>query len=564
MIEYIRKVGGQIVGFIGTLSPGRKAALVGTLVAVVVGISSLFFWAGEKTFHPLLSNLSPDDSASIIRVLREKNIPFTLDATGRNISVPPENLYELRLELATAGLPQSGLVGYEVFDKQTIGTTSFVQKVNQKRALEGELMRTINTIKGVKRSRVHLALPQRSPFVEDQKKASASIVVDLEPGTVLADKQIFGIGNLVARGVEGLDISDVVVMDSHGKVLSKNPGDPIAAATATQLDFRQKFEQDLEKRVEALLGRVVGDGKVVARVTADIDFSQVTETQTVYDQDGSATRSVQRDQKSMEGTRPGPYGLAGAQSNTPGQPPVANAQVKSDTKTTNETINYEIPQTVRKTSRPSWNVSKLSVAVMVDGKTVRSPEKDGQVKAKVEPWAPEKIQEFEKIVIGALGIDKKRGDSLEIKNIEFTREDFEEAQRILADNERKSYFYTMLSYGVIAISIVLFFLLVVRPFIKWLTENTIDSVDTFLPQTIEELERLQKSAILPGVEDAIPVLPERVDPEKVEGEMIKEKIITLVDANPHKAALVLRDWLHADGKKRPAEDAKAGGKAKGA
>ncbi len=543
--EYLKRVFTQIYDFLGSLSPARKVAVAATAITIIAGVSALFMWAGDNSYKPLMTNLNPEDSANIIRVVRETQVPFRVEDGGRVISVPPEELDRLRIELATRGLPQSSVVGYEVFDKQTLGTTSFVQKVNQKRALEGELMRTIGSIKGVRRSRVHLAMPSKSTFVEDQKKPTASVVLDLEPGVRLSEKQIYGVGTLVARAVEGMEVSDVVIVDSLGKTLSNNPSDPLAAATATQLDFRQKVEQDLEKRIEAMLSRVVGEGRVVARVSAEIDFSQVSETQTTYDADGAAIRSVRKDSKSMEGSRPGPQGPAGAAANTPGRDPAADlAQVRTDTKINDETTNYEIPQTVRRTVKPAWSVQKLSVAVVVDGKPVKATDENGAVLSKTEPWSPEKLKEFEDIVARAVGIDTKRGDTLEIKNMEFTREDFDEAQRLLAETERKSYVYNLAIYGVVGLIIVLFFMFVVRPFIKWLTENTIDSVDTFLPQTIEELERMQKNATLPGMEDVVPTMPDTMDPEKVEGEMIKEKIITLVDANPHKAALILKDWLN--------------------
>jgi flagellar M-ring protein FliF len=542
--EYLQKVFGQIAEFVKNLSPMKKLALAGTSFAIMGGIAALFMWASSTAYVPLMSNLNPEDSANIIRVLREKRIPFNVDTSGRNITVPPEEMDTLRLELASMGMPQTSVVGYEVFDKQQLGSTSFVQKVNQKRALEGELTRTIGTIKGVKRARVHLAMPQKSTFVEDQKKSTASVALDLEPGIVLNEKQIYGIGNLVARAVEGMEVDDVVILDQNGKMLSKNTSDPLAAATANQLDLQRKKEEDLEKRVEHLLGRVVGDGRVVAKVSAELDFAQVNETQTTYDQEGAAIRSTEKRNENMEGSRPGPQGLAGASSNLPGAPPAANGDIRNQTNKANEVTNYEVPQTVRRTIRPTGSIKRLSVAVMVDGKTVKTTGKDGVVQSKVEAWPAEKLKEFEDMAARAVGLDKARGDTLEIKNMEFTHEDFEEASRIIAEKEHRSYIQNIVMYGVIGIMILLFFLVVVKPFIKWVTENTIDSVDTFLPQTIEELERLQKNATLPGLEETVPVLPDKIDPEKVEGEMIKEKIITLVDANPHKAALILKDWLH--------------------
>jgi flagellar M-ring protein FliF len=223
--------------------------------------------------------------------------------------------------------------------------------------------------------------------------------------------------------------------------------------------------------------------------------------------------------------------------------------VKNDTKTVREIKNFDVPQTVRRVVRPNWEVKKLSVAVVVDGRTVRAPASaDGSVPASVknEAWTPEKLKEFESIVASAVGIDKKRGDSLEIKNMEFSHEDFEEANRIIQETERKSYVHNLTNYAIIGLAIMLFFFLVVRPFIRWFTDNTVDSVESFLPQTIEELEKMQKSAIIQGLDDSVPVAPEQLDPEKVQGEMLKEKIVTLIDSNPLKAALILRDWLGAD------------------
>jgi flagellar M-ring protein FliF len=525
--------------------------MVVTGLGIMIGMVMMFIWAGEKAYVPLMTNLNPEDATNIIRLLRDKKVPFKVDPSGRNISVPPEGLYEFRLELASMGLPQSSVVGYELFDKQSIGTSTFVQKMNQKRALEGELMRTINTIRGVRRSRVHLVTPQKSAFVEDQKKSTASVVVDLEPGVQLSEKQVYGIGNLVARAVEGMDVADVVIVDSNGKTLSKNTNDPLAAATASQMEFEQKFEHEMEKRVSDILSPMVGEGKVQARVTAELDFSQVSETQTLVDPDNSAILSVERRNDQMNMQRPGPYGVGGAASNLPGQPPAANGDVKNETTKNNEVINYKPQTTTRQVVKQLGMPKRLSVAVVIDGKPTRVTDKDGKVTSKTEAWSAEQIKGFEALVASAVGIDKKRGDVLEIKNMEFARPDFEEAERVVAEKERKSYIQNMVLYGVIGVAIILFFLVVVRPFIKWITENTIDNVDSFLPQTLEELEKLQKSAVLPGMEDAVPVVGDKLDPEKVEGEMIKEKITSMIEGNPQKAALIIRDWLHeAPGNKK--------------
>jgi flagellar M-ring protein FliF len=559
---FLGRVSGQILNFIKGLSPAKRIGLGVLTVTVVLFFAGIFYWANQTSFNSLLTNLNPEDAANIMRVLKEKRIPYTVDASGKNISVPAESVDLMRLELATLGMPQSSVVGYEVFDKSSLGTTSFVQKINQKRALEGEITRTINSIKGVLRSRIHLAMPQKGTFAEDNKKPSASVVLDLQPGTQLNEKQVFGIGNLVAKAVEGMDIADVVIVDSNGKTLSKNSQDSLTAATASQLEYQQKVESETEKRIENILTRVVGEGRVVAKVSAELDFSQVNETQTMYDQDGAVLRQSDRRVDSAQGSRPGPRGPAGTAAND-ANAPASNGDIRTETNKNNELLNYDVPSTVRRLIKPSGTIKRLSVAVLLDGKRGKATVgADGKEEpAKAEAWSADKLKEFEGLVASAAGIDLKRGDRIEIKNMEFTNEDFESAERLVSERERKAYYQNLALSLAIGLTVLLFFLFVVRPFIKWVTDNTIESVDTFLPQTIEELEKMQKGVNLPGLDDVMPVLPDKIDPEKVEGEMIKEKIITLVDTNPHKAALILKDWLHEEPRRAKGADAPAGGRA---
>jgi flagellar M-ring protein FliF len=546
-MDFLNRVMGQIQDFFKGLSTSRQMALGVTGVAIIAVVGGMLFWAGKQSYQPVTQGtLSAEDTSNIMRLLREKKIPFQVDPTGKSIEVPPEYLHDLRLELAMQGMPQSSGVGYELFDKQTFGTTSFLNKVNEKRALEGELMRSINTIKGVKRSRVHLAVPEKSAFVEDQKKPTASVVLDLEGSMLLNDKQIFGIVHLVSSAVSGMDPSQVTVMDSSGRPLSKMGHDSLVSLTSEQADFKAKLEESYQRRVEELLAKVVGQGHVKVAVSADLDFSTVNETQTILDQDGATLRSQQKTNEAMEGSRPVASGAAGAASNTPGEQPAVVAQtgIKNNTTKSNEINNFEIPKTLRNTQKPTGSVKKLTVAVVLDQKQTRLPANaDGKVEVKAEAWSKDKLKEFESLVTNSLALDKKRGDSLEIQSMEFAVEDFEEAQKILDATAMRGYIKSLISYGVFGIIIVLFFFFVVRPYIKWVTENTTDSVDTFLPQTIEELEKIQKSSTMAQLDEIVPDIPDRLDPEKIEGDMIREKIVTMIDNNPHKASLVLKEWL---------------------
>ncbi len=563
MLEFVKKISIQLKDFFGNLSKGRKIALALTSIVILTSFVALFFWAGETAYHTLGTGFATEDATAIMRLLREKKIPFRVENDGKTIQIPPEYIYDLRLELATMGLPQTGVVGYEVFDKQNFGTTSFVQKINQKRALEGELMRTINNLKGVRRSRVHLAIPSKSTFIEDQRHTTASITLDLEPGTSLTEKQVSGISHLVASAVEGMELSDVTILDGNGKLLSKNLTDPLSLQTAAMLDYQQKMESEYEKRIEEILTKVVGEGRVVAKVAMELDFTQQSETQTQYDAETSAVKSQQKENQVMDGSRPVPMGPPGAASNTPGPAPGgATPEVRSNTQKVFETTNYAVPEKTTKSTKPVGGVKKVSIAVLVDGIYVKDPTKAEDTPAVYQKWSDDKLNEFKTIASTTVGLDAKRGDTVEVRNMEFRREDLENADRQIAAFERRKILMNGIKYAVMGLAIALFFLFVVRPFIKWLTDNTVENMESFLPQTIEELEKVktQEAEDLKPLEDAIPVIVDKVDPEKVEGEMIKEKVVNLVESNPHKAAMIIHEWVQRPAKIQP-KDAKAGGPA---
>ena len=541
MIEFFKKTTSQLSEFFNGLSGGRKAGLILTGITVAASLVAMLFWVGDTGYQTLGTNLAAEDATSIMRVLRDKKIPFKVENDGKTIKIPPEAVYDLRLELATMGMPQSGVVGYEVFDKQSFGQTSFVQKINQKRALEGELIRTINNLKGVRRSRVHLALPNKSTFIEDQKRPTASVVIDLDPGQQLQEKQVTGISHMIASAIEGMEIGDVTIVDGNGKMLSKNTNDPLAIQTATMVDFQQKMEQEYEKRVQDILTRVVGEGKVVAKVALDLDFTQQSETQTQYDSEGSAVKSQQKENHVMDGSRPVQSGAPGAASNTPG-PASAPAEARSNTQKVYETTNYSVPEKITRSSKPVGSIKKMSVAVLVDGLYAKDPANPDRAPA-FQKWTDDKLAEFKSIVASSVGLDLKRGDTIEMKNMEFRREDMDNADVAIAAFERRKMMNHLIQYAVIGAVIALFFFFVVRPFVKWLTDNTVENMESFLPKTIEELERMQ-SEDLEAVEDVIPVIVDKVDPEKVEGEMIKEKVVTLIESNPQKAAMILHEWVH--------------------
>ena len=542
-MEFLNRSMESVGGFFGGLSPGRKIAFVGILLGLLVAIGSLFFWASRTNYTTLVSNLTPEDSTSVIRYLREKRIPFIVDESGRSVSVPPEKVYDLRLELASSGLAQSGVVGYEVFDKQSFGATSTVQRINEQRALEGELVRTINHIKGVERSRVHLAIPQKSAFLEEDKKPTASVILDLSPSFNPAEEQVRGMQRLVASAVKGMDINNVTIISNSGKPLSQNSDDPEAAFAAASMDYQRKFETKMESKVQSMLSTVVCECKAVAKINADFDFSRVAETQTLFDGENVALRSSDRDVDSMKGNRPLPQGQPGVRSNIPGaeNQTATNPVATNTTDRNREKMNYEVPSTTRRTEKPMASLKRLSVSVMVDVPMVKDPAAPGGVRA--EPLNEVRLAEFRSIVANAVGWDKDRDPPIEVKSIAFFREDLDSATQAAQLAERNKMIANLAQWGAIGLMFTLFFLFVVRPFIKWVTENTVDSVEDFLPQTLEELERVQSKQVAQSLEDILPEIEERVDPEKVQSEMLKEKVVSLVNDNPHKASQILHEWI---------------------
>ncbi len=549
----------NFVDFFKSLDMTRRIGLIGIAGLVVALMAGIIIWASKTDYKVLYTDLTKDDSAVIARMLEEGKIGYQVKDDGKTILVPEDMVEIWRLEIAKKGVNFTGTVGYEVFDKQAFGTTSFVQKINKQRALEGELVKTIMHIKGVTRARIHLSIPESSPFVSERKPPSGSVVLDVERGVTMTGDEIKGIQSLVSSSVDGMRSHNVVVIDSRGKKLSENDGDQMSTETANRIALETKLNAQYEKKVEEILSRVIGEGKVIAKVALKMDFTEKVETQTTYDGENSAVVSEVRNEQKMVGTRPSPQGIPGARSNLPGEAPQPGVpETRNDVDKSLVTKNMAVPTIVTKSKKPTAEVSNMSVAVMVDGKKVPVLAKDGTPMVndegipvtKYQAWTEDELQNFQQIVASSLGINASRGDKIVIKNMEFAKEDLAEMEAIMRARENRELMKNITKYLMIGAIISLFFFMVVRPFIQWLTENSVESIEDFLPKTIEELEKIQANQRLPGLEDVLPSIEDKLNPEKIEGNMLKEKIISLVEANPAKAAQVIHEMIHsADGQK---------------
>jgi flagellar M-ring protein FliF len=533
---------------------GRRLGLIGIAAFLITCIVAIIIWSSKTDYKVLYTDLTKEDSATIARMLEEGKINYQIRDEGKSILVPEDYVEIWRLEIAKRGVNFTGTVGYEVFDKQSFGTTSFVQKINKQRALEGELVKTIMHIKGVTRARVHLSIPESSPFVSERKPPSASVVLDVERGVTMTNDEIKGVQSLVSSSIDGMRSHHVVVIDSRGKKLSENDGDQMSTETANRIALETKLNAQYEKKVEEILSRVIGEGKVIAKVALKMDFTEKIETQTSYDSENAAVISEVRNEQKMVGVRPSPQGIPGARSNLPGETPQPGIpETRNDVDKSLVTRNMAVPTVVTKSKKPTADISNISVAVMVDGKKVPVLGKDGLPTVnedgipvtKYQAWSEQELQNFQQIVASALGINQARGDKLVIKNMEFAKEDLTEMEAIMRARENRELLKNLTKYLMIGIIITLFFFMVVRPFIQWLTENSVESIEDFLPKTIEELEKIQANQKLPGLEDVLPSIEDKLNPEKIEGNMLREKIISLVEANPSKAAQVVHEMIHS-------------------
>jgi flagellar M-ring protein FliF len=553
LLEFFEKVTDSLREFIGNLDATRKIGLVALTGLIIAVLAVIVFWAARTQFRVLYTELNSEDATTIARLLEEEKISYHLEDDGKTILVPEDKVESFRLKMATQGVSFSGTVGYEVFDNQSFGTTSFVQNVNKTRAKEGELTRTIMHLRGVKRARVHLSIPEESPFVAEKKPPGGSVVLDLERGVSLTQAEVQGIGQLVSSSVDGMRPEHVVILDSRGKKLSENIGDEMTAHTANRLMLESKYNRSFETQIEEILQKVVGEGKVIAKVSVKLDFTEAVSTETKYDQENTAVLSEVNNNETVEGSRPSPQGIPGARSNLPGEEPQPGIpETKNNVNKNLTTKNYNVPSKVTKSKKPTANVSNISVAVMVDGKYIPILDnsgapvvENGVAKTQYQAWTEADLKNFEQIVVSTLGFEASRGDQITIRSMEFAREDLAAAEALMRQRENREIVKNLIKYLAIGLALCLFFFLVVRPFIQWITENTIESVEDFLPKTIEELERVQANQKLPGLEDALPQIEETLNPEKIEGNMLKEKIVSLIESNPSKAAQIVHEWIHS-------------------
>lgn len=503
----------------------RKVALLLILAGTLAGGMVLWLWVQKPELQTLYTNLTSEDAASVVAKLKESHIPYELSADGTAVSVPAEKVHELRLQMASQGLPQGGGVGFEIFDRNSFGTTEFVQKLNYRRALQGELGRTIGQLAEVSKARVHLVVPERTLFSERQEPSRASVVVTLRAGKRLSEGQIQGIIHLVSSSVEGLSPQTVTVVDNHGQILSRTvDGSSPVQMTSAQLDYQKHLEKEIEGKIQSMLETVVGSGKAVVRVTSLLDLRQVEHTEEKFDPDTQVVRSEQRAQEQLSGSSAsaGASGVPGVLSNVPpgtqaGSPSGATSTNNSQKK--NEVINYEISKTVSRIIEPFGTIQKLSVAALIDG-TYEAAQ--GDAPRKYVPRNAEEMTKLEELVKKAMGYSAERQDQVEVVNIPFESNALldEEAAAEEPPANKFSQWLPFVRYGIGLVVGLIAFIFVVRPVLKALLAPS--------PPVAYPTARGQIGAPFGELQAAPPGT---------------EQMVQLAKQNPQAATKVVKQWL---------------------
>ncbi|MEL2242173.1 flagellar basal-body MS-ring/collar protein FliF [Leclercia adecarboxylata] len=540
------------------LRANPKVPLIVAGAAAIAIVVAMVLWAKQPDYRTLFSNLSDQDGGAIVTQLTQMNVPYRFADNGGALEVPADKVHELRLRLAQQGLPKGGAVGFELLDQEKFGISQFSEQVNYQRALEGELARTIETLGPLKSARVHLAMPKPTLFVREQKAPSASVTVNLQPGRALDEGQISAVVHLVSSAVAGLPPGNVTLVDQMGRLLTKsNNGD--RDLNDAQLKYATDVENRVQSRIEAILGPIVGTANVHAQVTAQIDFSDKEQTEEQYRPNGDAAQAVMRSRQVNENLQvggPNPGGVPGALSNQPAPANTApiNAPAQNQqngqqanqqqqqtasaansgprTSSRNETTNYEVDRTIRHTKMNTGDVQRLSVAVVVNYKTLP----DG----KPLPLTAEQMKQIENLTREAMGYSEKRGDTLNVVNSPFSAVDDTSGE--LPFWKTQSFIEQMLEAGR--------WLLVV--IVAWLLWRK--AVRPQIVRRAEEAKALKEQTMLrQETEEAVEVrlskdeqMQQRRANQRMGAEVMSQRIREMSDNDPRVVALVIRQWMSTE------------------
>jgi flagellar M-ring protein FliF len=521
-----------VLSIFNRLSLQQKVILGGAVGLTLVVLSVLIMFFNEPTYAPLYTNLAEEDASKVIEHLTSQKIPYKIEDNGKTVKVPQDKVYETRLSLAGKGVLNSGIVGYELFDKTTMGMSEFLQKLNYKRALEGELAKTIMQEDGVEGVRVLITLPEKSVFKDEEKSPTASVMLKLKSQSALNKESVNAIINLVASSVEGLKTGKVTVLDTKGRLLSnEDDGDQLSGSNTKQYEMKQKVENYLARKAQDLLDNILGNGNAMVKVTADLNFDQVEKTIQTYDPESQVAISEQTLKTENNGRNLND----------------SSAQVNENT-----TTNYEISKSVEKIIAGTGNIKRLSVSAVINN-IPKDLKKGDKTETIFEPRSTDQMKKLEQIVKKAIGIDDSRNDQFSIVNISFetkNNEDLLPQSATFIDNIDK---WTNTIIIILAIGSAIFLLRGLMHKIK--NEKILigtlnpDQFDLYESSSTQEQDKLSGNSparlIQNRKKELLPMgdLEDEITDDAQRKKIRLEKIGNYVGKNPVEAAKLINAWL---------------------
>jgi flagellar M-ring protein FliF len=530
---------------------GRLAAILGVAAGVAAVLVAVMLRMGQAPDALLYSNLDLREAGEITAALDQAGIKYSSKGDGSTIMVNRDEVGTARMMLAGQGLVTSGSVGYEIFDNQSVlGQTEFQQQLNEQRALQGELSRTIMSMRGITAARVHITMPRREMFTSAAGEPTAAVLVGLG-GRDLSGDQVNAIRNLVASSVPNLKPDRVTVADENNRTLAAG-SEGGEFTTASALEAKNTTEAQLQNRIKDIVEGVVGVGAARVQVTADIDRSRSTTQEQKFDPDGQVVRSTSTNGSQSSDTSGVPDGGVTAANNIPGgAAPNATPQGSTSAENT-ETTNYEISNTTTTTTREPGEVRKLAVAVAVDGKW--TPAADGKGEATYAPRTAEEIAQIKALVAAAVGIDETRGDKIEVVNVRFNRDAGLQGDMAGASSMfdfSKNDIMRGVELLVLLVTGLLLIFFVLRPLLKTATGGG-SNVPALVNAEGMPVTQLQTTVIGPDGQPQLVQLPppsemeQKIDIARIEGQVKAssvKKVADFVQAHPDEAAGILRSWV---------------------
>jgi flagellar M-ring protein FliF len=410
---------GQLKQLYGSLSSTHRTGIVAAVI-VSLAVLGLIRWQTAASFKPLYTSLSPEDAGAVVQKLKETGIEYQLGDNGTTILVPVDHVAESRLDMALAGLPKSGRIGFELFDRTNLGVTEFAEHINYQRALEGELERSVMSLAEVEQARVHITLAKDSVFTRSREPAKASVLLKLRPGVQLEPRSVVAVSHLISAAVEGLAPQAVSVLDMNGNLLSRPRSagaDDGSSASTLYAEYQQSLERSLTEKVNATLEPLLGPGRFRAGVSVECDFTSSEQSEEVYNPEQSVITSSHVTEESNGGGAIASTGMPGTASALPRPRPEAGP-AGSGISRRSENTTYQASRTVRRTTTPQGSVKKISAAVLVDYAFESEGEGEDQ-KRTLRPRAPEKMEAIRELVAAAIGLDTERGDQLIVQTLPF-------------------------------------------------------------------------------------------------------------------------------------------------